>query len=217
MALNYGPEYFEPRTLKMEGEVNIDNITRLNGRVGRAFQGYRAAGDWSIPWLWGAALTYPNGVFGEIGFRNGISAAAFCLAAREVKGRVYSIDIEPDLAGPENLKEMGLDSYHTFICGDSKEVDFPEKLDILYIDGDHSYEGVKADFERHAKMVKPGGCIFLHDPVIWPDGVGRFVMENKIFFMPMGCGLGITWVPFEEGMESIRPEINDRPVKVAVA
>ncbi len=36
-------------------------------------------------------------------------------------------------------------------------------LDLLFIDGDHSYEGVKADFELYSPLVRPGGLIVLHD------------------------------------------------------
>ena len=28
---------------------------------------------------------------------------------------------------------------------------------MLFIDGDHSYEGVRADFERYGRLVRPGG------------------------------------------------------------
>lgn len=38
-----------------------------------------------------------------------------------------------------------------------------ELLDFLFIDGDHSYEGVKADFEDYRKLVRPGGLIAFHD------------------------------------------------------
>jgi len=37
------------------------------------------------------------------------------------------------------------------------------KLDFLFIDGDHSYEGVKKDFEFYAPYVKPGGVVGFHD------------------------------------------------------
>jgi cephalosporin hydroxylase len=40
-------------------------------------------------------------------------------------------------------------------------------LDLLFIDGDHSYDGVKADFENYSPLVRPGGLIALHDIV--PD------------------------------------------------
>jgi predicted O-methyltransferase YrrM len=38
-------------------------------------------------------------------------------------------------------------------------------LDLLFIDGDHAYEGVKADFDAYAPLVKEGGLIALHDVV----------------------------------------------------
>ena len=38
-------------------------------------------------------------------------------------------------------------------------------LDLLFIDGDHSYEGAKADFMLYSPMVRHGGLIVLHDVV----------------------------------------------------
>jgi autotransporter strand-loop-strand O-heptosyltransferase len=38
-----------------------------------------------------------------------------------------------------------------------------EKLDFLFIDGDHTYEGVKQDFEMYKHLVRPGGWIGFHD------------------------------------------------------
>jgi len=41
---------------------------------------------------------------------------------------------------------------------------FPHKdVDFLFIDGDHSYDGVRRDFEDYSKLVRPGGLIVLHD------------------------------------------------------
>jgi predicted O-methyltransferase YrrM len=37
------------------------------------------------------------------------------------------------------------------------------KVDFLFIDGDHSYEGVKSDFEMYSGLVRPGGLIVFHD------------------------------------------------------
>ncbi|HMI99785.1 MAG TPA: class I SAM-dependent methyltransferase [Gaiellaceae bacterium] len=38
-----------------------------------------------------------------------------------------------------------------------------EPLDFLFIDGDHSYEGVRADYELYAPLVRAGGMVALHD------------------------------------------------------
>lgn len=37
------------------------------------------------------------------------------------------------------------------------------KIDFLHIDADHSYEGVKKDFELYSTIMSPGGIISLHD------------------------------------------------------
>jgi predicted O-methyltransferase YrrM len=36
-------------------------------------------------------------------------------------------------------------------------------LDVLFIDGDHSYEGVRQDYEMYRRLVRPGGIIAFHD------------------------------------------------------
>jgi cephalosporin hydroxylase len=38
-------------------------------------------------------------------------------------------------------------------------------VDFLFVDGDHEYEGVRADFELYGPLVRPGGLIALHDIV----------------------------------------------------
>ena len=55
-------------------------------------------------------------------------------------------------------------------------------LDLLFIDGDHTYEGVKRDFEMYSPMVRPGGIVAFHDIVeIRVEGleVARFWNEIK--------------------------------------
>lgn len=57
------------------------------------------------------------------------------------------------------------------------------KLDFLFIDGDHSYEGVKRDFEMYSPLVQRGGIIAFHDIVPGPPelvgGVPKFWSELK--------------------------------------
>ena len=36
-------------------------------------------------------------------------------------------------------------------------------LDFLFIDGDHTYEGVRKDFELYSPLVNEGGVIAIHD------------------------------------------------------
>lgn len=43
------------------------------------------------------------------------------------------------------------------------EFRYDEYLDLLFIDGDHSYDGVKADFINYRGFVRKGGAIAFHD------------------------------------------------------
>jgi predicted O-methyltransferase YrrM len=44
-----------------------------------------------------------------------------------------------------------------------------QPIEFLFIDGDHSFDGVSRDFELYAPLVAPGGLIALHDIVEHPD------------------------------------------------
>jgi predicted O-methyltransferase YrrM len=46
------------------------------------------------------------------------------------------------------------------------------KLDFLFIDGDHTYDGVKTDFEMYSKLVGRGGIIAFHDICPHPPQTG---------------------------------------------
>ena len=62
-------------------------------------------------------------------------------------------------------------------------------LDFLFIDGDHSYEGVKRDFGYYSRFVRSGGFVAFHDIVARPQfpdiEVPRFWGELKSSFH--GC------------------------------
>jgi predicted O-methyltransferase YrrM len=58
-----------------------------------------------------------------------------------------------------------------------------EPLDVLFIDGDHSYEGVRRDYELYAPLLRPGGIVAFHDIVNGPreyvGGVPEFWREIR--------------------------------------
>lgn len=81
---------------------------------------------------------------------------------------------------------------------DEALVDFEDKsVDILHIDGLHTYEAVKHDFENWFSKVKDDGIILLHDTFINRDdfGVYKFWEELKKnyvtveFFHSFGLGI----------------------------
>ena len=80
-----------------------------------------------------------------------------------------------DLVHADSHAESSLDRVRELLAG--------EPLDFLFIDGDHSYEGVKADYQMYGPLVRPGGAIAFHDIVgTTPSAVGgvpRFWREVR--------------------------------------
>lgn len=58
-----------------------------------------------------------------------------------------------------------------------------ESLDFLFIDGDHSWEGVRRDVADYTPLVRPGGLVAFHDihphPKGWGGEVPRFWAEIR--------------------------------------
>jgi predicted O-methyltransferase YrrM len=54
------------------------------------------------------------------------------------------------------------------------------KVDFLFIDGDHTYEGVKKDFEMYNHLVRKGGLIAFHD--IIPFTASSFPCKVNLFW-----------------------------------
>jgi predicted O-methyltransferase YrrM len=74
---------------------------------------------------------------------------------------------------------------HDEFIGDShskEAVEFVENLgvgyDILFIDGDHTYEGVKKDIKLYAKFVNYQGFIIFHDTVACP-GIKDYMVDIR--------------------------------------
>ena len=74
---------------------------------------------------------------------------------------------------------------------------YKDTFDVIFIDGDHSYQGVKADFEDSIKILNPNGKIVFHDiNSLLCEGVVKFWSEIKNkncqeFIDGNKCGIGI--------------------------
>ena len=79
-------------------------------------------------------------------------------------------------------------------------------IDILHIDGLHTYEAVKQDFTTWSKFLQPNGVILMHDTVSFPNDVGRFFEElpDYKFNFQHTHGLGV-WTASAETFERIKP------------
>jgi len=54
-------------------------------------------------------------------------------------------------------------------------------IDFLFIDGDHSYEGAKLDFELYGPMVRKGGVIAFHDLMTPKSGKQNHIQVGKLW------------------------------------
>lgn len=53
----------------------------------------------------------------------------------------------------------------------------PKQFDMIFIDGDHSYDGVKKDIDLYFPRLKSGGIITMHD-FGWAEGVQQVIKED---------------------------------------
>jgi predicted O-methyltransferase YrrM len=74
----------------------------------------------------------------------------------------------------------------SLVRGDSHDLGTVERVkaaldyklvDFLFIDADHSYDGVKNDFELYLSLVRPGGLVAFHD--IIPDYFSRYGRKTR--------------------------------------
>jgi predicted O-methyltransferase YrrM len=101
------------------------------------------------------------------------------------------VALRPDLSGPQLDSELraaldryGLSGRVHLVVGDSRTVEPPPRpCSLVFVDGDHTYEGARADYERWSELVAPGGHLLFHDAVDtggygnhYP-GVARLVSE----------------------------------------
>lgn len=74
---------------------------------------------------------------------------------------------------PEGLRSLIPGNELIVIRGDSRTVELPDLApDLVVIDGDHSLEGVRADWERYRPLTLEGGLVVFHDVLPHPPETG---------------------------------------------
>lgn len=88
----------------------------------------------------------------------------------KIKGKIFCVDPVLD---PHFLRRLDkfqeLKEYINFIQKKSGEIDLSEfdRIDFLFIDGDHTYKGCRDDFLKFYPKISPGGLVIIHD--YFPD------------------------------------------------
>lgn len=122
----------------------------------------------------------------EIGSMDGGTLRAWKAVAPEATIISISLSGGPYGGGsvPEGITQhhIDLDSHSPVTLGEVTDILDGRPVDFLFIDADHSYEGVSQDFAMYAPLVRQGGIAALHD--ILPEdhhwegvGVRKFWFE----------------------------------------
>lgn len=117
----------------------------------------------------------------EIGTMKGGTLRAWCECATD-DAVITSIDLPNGRWGGDQVSEEDAERLSTYagegqtlhlIRGDSHDPAIRARvrtpIDFLFIDGDHTYEGVKQDFEDYSPLVVEGGLIAFHDILPHPQ------------------------------------------------
>jgi len=132
----------------------------------------------------------------EIGTASGGSLFLFSHVASE-DATIISVDLPGGLGYPkwriplykafgsvnQKIHLIKANSHNQETLNEVKSILNGRKVDFFFIDGDHSYKGVKKDFEMYSPLVKEGGIIAFHDIVIGTPETGcevsKFWQEIK--------------------------------------
>jgi predicted O-methyltransferase YrrM len=77
---------------------------------------------------------------------------------------LWKVPLYKVFAGPgQRLDLVRGDSHSASTFAQVQSLLGGRKLDFLFIDGDHRYEGVRSDFETYTSLMRPGGIVALHD------------------------------------------------------
>lgn len=125
-----------------------------------------------------------NGSMLEIGVRGGASTSALLSGLDDKNsGHLWSVDLAPCAHFPDHPRWTFL-MMHSLEDAPNILAAVPESLDLLFIDGDHSYDAAASDLRVYGPLVRKAGLILMHDVDL--EGAG---VRNALEQYAQGRGL----------------------------
>lgn len=160
------------RTVEFNGEFQISEWLKLVKETEGYLMELEIIALFHLPLL----VDHLPGEIVEIGTFKGKSAIALGLSSQHLTTRKRPVHIIDPFSHPalpanyeddfdSNIRNAGLKPHIQKIKKPSQEAynDCPAEIAALFIDGDHSYDGVKHDIIHYASRVVSGGIIAFHD------------------------------------------------------
>lgn len=128
------------------------------------------------PFFYGLGKCLMPSSYLEIGTRYGYSLVAIYLGAKDKLSQITSIDLQEyeensQNYAKENLLSKGYKGQYEFMVGSSQDVGIKQNVkgrlyDLVFVDGDHSYQGALNDIVCYWDNVAPGKFMIIDD-VLW--------------------------------------------------
>lgn len=197
----------------------------------------KPSGWWShVPFaFWIVAAARPR-IIVELGTEYGISYSAFCEAVvrSHLDARCYAIDLwkgdeHAGFYGEEVYADLSAFNQHHYsrfsqlirLPFDEAVTQFADcTIDLLHIDGLHTYDAVRHDFELWRPKLSARGLVLFHDTNVKEHDFGVWRLWSELmerypsFEFPYGNGLGVIAVG-PEIPSAVRPLISSPSDDVA--
>lgn len=174
--------------------------------------------------------------FVELGTHYGASYFTFCQAVAEFKKatKCYAVDLweGDEHAGfyeqnvYEFVRSYNLEHYQSFSSllktkfDDAVHYFAEQSIDLLHIDGFHTYEAVRNDFETWLPKLAPGAVVIFHDTNVRERGFGvwkcwaelqEIYPHNIEFFHSYGLGvLQLNNCPDSQTLDWLKPDYAEK-------
>lgn len=190
LLFEYSGEIFKPFQIKEELAELLKEVRKLNPanvlEIGTAKGG--------TLFLW-TRLAQPNAILVSIDLPGGKFGGGYSVREEAIYRRFPG--------KRQNLHLLREDSHAQATLNRTKQLFDHRPIDLLFMDGDHTFDGVKSDWEMYSPLVRSGGMIVFHDVAgnyedtqvkrFWDSVKVGFKHREYIFGQDGHYGIGILY------------------------